>query len=817
MSGTDFALALEGSSSLEGPWKYLHVVQFDARDAMSRLFHYEIVTLLKNDDCDPEDFIGKRASLRIATGTLPPYRLVHGIITQAEDAGVDAQGPLYRLTLEPPLARAKHRKRSRIFVDKTFRQIIESVLQNDLGMTLVSGALLDTPMGGPLYQPASERFTWRMGANPRLDDPKARAYVVQYGESDFNFISRLLEEEGIGYHFEHDDDTSLLVLSDRDFGRPRVALDDIFSPGKLGHSIDRFRVGGRLRAQSVHLGEYNWEKPKLDIDAHAKGKGTEELSVYSFPGSYVDNVELGNPLARARFEALKTEASFATGAGTTRLLAPGMIFTLEYPRVRNDGEYLVTQTHARGYQQGVLSSEGPQAPKEPYRVDIECACRGRGTNVAESQYRPQRSTSKPRIHGTQTAFVTAEPGGAGEINLGGPSNIGCVRVAFHWDKDKNRRAKEPSSKWIRVSEPFARGGQGGIWHPRVGCEVIVEFEEGDPDRPVITGRVYNGKNRPAQTAPTHSTLWSLSTPGGAVRNEITFEDTAGSERIYTNAGKDMTTNVGNDRRETVGANAFMHVGANNTEIVGQNQTITIGANDSLEVGGNQTEIIGSNQLRLIGANRIMVTGGNETRTTGANHANIVGSAVGEVVGSNVVETYGASRKTDIGSNWTENYDANRTQTVGALTFQSYGANQTTIVGGSRNVKVGAMLGQFVSGTVETDISGNDTLSAGAAVIHIAGGGHNHTAASLTINASLKLHLIGLSLSTYPTKLSFTGFSLSLAGVSIGIKDFSISHTSMSLSATGFENSIPGVKLLDAGSRLHAVGVLIYPAGMHVIT
>lgn len=817
MSGTDFALALEGSNSLEGAWKYLRVVQFDAHEAMSQLFHYEIVTLLKDDDCDPEDFIGKRASLRIATQTLPPYRLVHGIITQAEDAGLDPQGPLYRLTLEPPLVRAKYRKRQRIFIDKTLRQIIESVLQADTGMALVSAALLDTSIGDITYNPASERFTWRMGANPRLDDPKARAYVAQYGESDFDFISRLLEEEGISYHFEHDDDTSLLVLSDRDFGRPRVALDDVFSPGKHGHSIDQFRVGGRLRAQSVHLGEYNWEKPALNIDVQVKGKGSDELSAYSFPGSYVDNAELGKPLARAQLEALKTEASFATGAGTTRLLAPGTIFTLEHPKVRNDGEYLVTRTHARGYQMGVLSAEGPAAPREPYRVDIECACRGRGSNVAESQYRPQNHTPKPRIFGTQTAFVTAEPGATGEINLGGPSNIGCVRVAFHWDTDKQRRAKEPSSKWIRVSEPFARAGQGGIWHPRVGCEVIIEYEEGDPDRPVVTGRVYNGKNRPAQTAPTHSTLWSLSTPGGAVRNEITFEDTAGSERIYTNAGKDMTTNVGNNRLENVGANAFMHVGANNTEVVGQNQTIQVGANDTLDVGGNQSETIGSNQLRLVGANRTMLIGGNETRTTGANHANVVGAALGEVVGGNVVETYGALRTTDIAADWTEKYDATRDQTVGALTYQSYGGDQTTIVGGSRNIRVGAMMGQFVSGYVQTDITGSDTLSAGAAVIHIAGGGFNHTAASLTINADLKMHLIGFSLSTYPTKLSFTGFSLSVSGVSIGLKGLAVSHTSISLSATGFEASIPGVKLINAGSRLHAVGVLIYPSGIHLVT
>lgn len=816
MNGPDFALALEGSSSLDGPWNFLRVVQFTGDEAMNQLFQYDLVVLLKGDDCDPEEFVGKRASLRIATDTLPAYRLIHGVITEAEDAGLDPQGPIYRLTLEPPIVRARHRKRYRIFLDKTLRRIIETVLQTDSGLALVSGGLLDTPMGGPAYAPAKERFTWRVGASPRLDDPKARPYVVQYGESDFDFVARLLEEEGIAYHFEHDDDTSLLVLSDKDFGRARMAIDDVISPGKLGRAIDQFRLGGRLKATKAHFGEYNWEKPALNIDAKADGGQGGNLSEYVFPGGHLESSSLGEPLAQAHIENLKTGAEFATGAGATRLLGPGTIFTLEHPKVRNDGEYLITKTHSLGYQQGVLSVEGPNAPDKPFRVQFECACRGRGNAVAESQFRPDRRTSKPRILGTQTAFVTAEPGAAAEINIGGPRDIGSVRVAFHWDTDKQRLGKEPSSKWVRVSEPFARAGQGGIWHPRVGCEVIVEFEEGDPDRPVITGRVYNGKNRPAQTAPTHSTMWSLSTPGGGVRNEITFEDTAGSERIYTNAGKDMTANVGNDRQENVGANAFMHVGADNTETVGQNQTIQIGSNDTLDVGGNQSETIGSNQVRIIGANRTMLMGGNETRKTGANHANIVGAALNEGIGGNVLETYGAVRSTSIASNWTETYGATRDQTVGALTFQSYGGNQTTTVGGSRFIKVGAVLGDLIGGNVDTQISASDKLDAGAAVIHIGGGPITHQASSLDINMWVKIHLVGLSFSSFVFKASATGKSTSYGALSASLKGTSISFTAFNLKKTGLKSTTAGAKLDDDKLKQIIFGVLVHPSGIHLM-
>lgn len=817
MSGNDFALAVEGSQSVDGPWHYLRVVRFDGVEGMSRIFRYEIVVLIKGDDCDPESWIGKRASLRIATLAEPPFRLLHGIITEAEDAGLDLQGPMYRLTLEAPLARARYRVRSRIFLDKTLRQIIETVLRDNAGMSLVSGALLDPPMGSPFFKPAAERFTWRIASSPRLDNSKARPYVVQYGESDLNFVSRLLEEEGISFHFEQNDETSLLVLSDKDFGRPRIPFDDSFAPGRVGRSIGQFRIGGRLRAESVHLGEYNWEKPALDIDVKIMANAPSDLVNYSFPGGYLDGVDVGKPLAEAKVDALHTESNFATGTGTTRLLAAGSIFTLEHPKVRLEGEYLVTRMRVYAYQQGVLASEAANAPKESFHIEIECACRGRGGKISESRFRPEQSTVKPRIFGTQTAFVTAEPNSDAEINIGGAGSIGCVRVAFHWDTDKQRLTKESSSRWIRVNEPMARGGQGGIWHPRVGTEVIVEYEEGDPDRPVITGRVYNGKNRPAQTTPTHNTLLSLSTPGGGVRNEITFEDTAGRERIYMNAGKDMTTNVGNNRLENVGANAFMHVGSDNTEEVALTQTIEIGADDTLDVGGNQSESIGANQMRVIGLTRTMVVGGNENRTTAANHANGVGVSLNEFIGGNVTESYGALRTTWVGANCTENLGATRDQSVSALAFQAYGGNQTTHVNGARDIHVGAMLGQLVAGSVTTTITGSDTLQAGAAVIHVAGGGFHHTAPSMTINASLKLHLIGLSVSGFSLDSSKRSTSVSVTGLSASATGASFSYTGFSGSYTGMENANDGPQIKSISAKMKCIGILIFPAGTHMMT
>lgn len=816
MSQDDFAFAWEGG----GTWKQLRVVRFSGDEAMSRLFHYEIhlLTAKGEEEPSPDELIGKRASLRIATLSDPAFKLVHGVITEANDAAEVPEGTIFRLTLEPPLVRARYRKRCRIFLDKTIRQIIETVLRTDSQMTLKSGSMLAAPDGGPTYKPAEENFTWRLSKSARIDDLKARPYVVQYNESDLDFIARLLEEEGISYHFEHGDDVSLLVLSDTDAGRARVADNDVLGPGIAGRDVSRFRMGGRLRAKAVTLGEHNWIKPAVDINATAADADGGDLAHYAFPGGYVDSSELGAPIAQAALDQLHSETTFATGAGAVRVLSAGSIFSLEHPKARYEGEYLVTALRIRGHQEGVASIASAVDDKEPFAAELECATRGRGKKIAESRFRPAKRTPKPRIFGTQTAFVTAEPSASGaEINIGGPSSIGSVRVQFHWDIEKARLAKEPSSAWIRVSQPFARGGQGGVWHPRVGCEVIVEFEEGDPDRPIITGRVYNGKNRPPRTAPTHSTFHSLSTPGGGVRNEISFEDTAGSERIYTNAGKDMVANVGNNRTENVGANALMTVGTDNLETVGSNQTVNVGANDTLTVGANQTEEIGSNQLRIVGGNRSIEVGGNETRKTGANHANVVGGSLKETVGGNVTEEYGALRNTMIAANYTEDYGATRDQTVGAVALQLYGGNHITKVGGARDIDAGAMLGVLIGGNQTNTIGGSETVNIGAASIHVAGGTIEYTGASLDINATLKIHLIGHKHSRYLAKASATGYSSSKTGLSLSVKGMSIDYIGVKRSTTMFNKEAAGALKEDDAAKLNLVGILIHPAGIHTMT
>jgi type VI secretion system secreted protein VgrG len=518
-------------------------VELRGTEAISSLCRYELIVFAMDPapEVDPDDLIQTRATLRIATHTAPAFRVVHGIIVEAEELGPAHGGMLYRVVLAAPLARAMHRTRCRIFLEKTTRQIIDAVLLGDPELQRDDASVVE-PAGDDtlLFTPAKERFAWRVLDTSRIDKVATRPYCVQYNENDFAFVSRLLEEEGISYHFENGEGLCLLVLSDKDAGRARL---DPFAPlgaNILNRTVTSMKLGARLRPRKVSLQDYNWKKPALGMAVEEGGRASgSELVDHEYPGRYPDAPDQGKPLAIAKLDRLEIEASYAVGEGSCRALAAGSIFSFEDAKPRYEGEYLVTRMDIRGEQQGVLPPTAGgrfAASGVPFACTFECARRGKSGNMRESRFRPARVTPKPRIAGSQTAFVTAEPGAQGaQIHVGGPpgAEIGCVRVKFHWDQEPERHAKEPSSCWVRVNQVFAGVGEGAVFHPRVGVEVIVDFEEGDPDRPIVVGRVYNGQNRPPGGAPTVSTFKTMTSPGGGTYNELTFDDTAGNQQIVS--------------------------------------------------------------------------------------------------------------------------------------------------------------------------------------------------------------------------------------------------------------------------------------------
>lgn len=762
MGTTDFAFGWEGEDAPRHPCSRLRVVSFSGREAISELYRYEIYLVAREpaEPVDPDDLVGRRATLRIATLVEPAVRHVHGVVTEAEELGRVQDGVMYRVELMPPLVRAMHRTRSRIFLEKTTRQIIEAVL---LGDPLVRRGGAADP-GEELFAevvPAQEGFVWRMRDPSRIDAVEARPYCVQYNESDFAFVARLLEEEGIRFHFENAAETCLLVLSDSDDGACRAGDPLRLGMNIRGHELQEMRLGRRLRAHKVALAEYNWKKPALAMGVHlpATAEGMDLFEAV-YPGLYPDAPEQGTQLAAARLERLGTEARYVCLGSSCRAVAAGQSLRVEHEVSRYEGEYLATAVEVTGEAAGELLA-GAAVPRRgvPYRASIECARRGTAGAAEESKFRPARRTPKPRILGSQTALVTAEPSARGaEIHVGGPSGveIGCVRLRFHWDTETSRHEKEPTSCWVRVSQLFAGAGEGALWHPRVGVEVVVEHLDGDPDRPIVTGRVYNGKNLPPAAgagAATVSVFKSLASPGGKVYNELSFDDAAGSEQIRLHAGKNWSTEVGHDRAETVtndsksdvgvhraestGGNRTTTVKGDNTESVSGDEKISISGKQVLSVTGDQTLNVGASRGESISANDTLGVGGNKSMTIGGNRSEAIAGSAEQTIGGNKsvgvagssVETVGAGRSIGVGGAMTHAVGGNVMLGSGGDVAQNAAGSFAVTAGAAIGVQSGAGMALIAGGdagiqapNIYVNGSGEIVLSAGGGTIKIGGGG-----------------------------------------------------------------------------------------------
>ena len=783
MAAPDFAFAWEHADSPNGPWGHLEVLWFHGHEEMSALYKYDLVVLAKNPnaDVDLQKMIGSRATLRIRTFSDPAYRLVHGVIAEAEDVAPIPDGQVYRITLMPPIVRADHRQRSRLFLDKTIRRIVDAVVTNDPHYARVDGLSADpVEVADPSFSPAKDRYTWRISDTPRLDQVDGRPFCVEYVETDFNFVSRLLEDEGVSFHFEHGDGLCLMVLSDRDAGRTKLQPFDPLGLNIQGRAVQQVKMGARMRASKVRLYEYNWRKPALDMLAQAEQAEVikEELFEDVYPGGYVETPAQGAPLANARMDRMAIEAEYAQFYSTSRILGAGSIFFLDHPKAKYEGEFLVTKIDVYGEQAGAATIALSIGLKDellgkPYESRFECARRGAQGAVAESRFRPARTTRRPRIQGSQTAFVTAEPQALGaEINVGGPlgDEIGCVRVRFLWDKEETRLAKESSSCWIRVSQMFAGAGQGAVFHPRVGTEVIVEFLEGDPDRPLVTGRVYNGQNRPPVTskgAATESTMKTMSSPGGGNFNELYFQDAAGREQIRLEAAKnydmivdndrsesvanDGSSDVGNNRSESTGVNRSTSVGQNNMEIVGSNESVAIGMNQSLSVGVNRTMLVGANHVVQVGANQDTMISANDTLTIGGVQTIQIGAAQATTIGAAQAITVGGAQTTSVGGA--------STATAGGAMSMSAGAMQSLAAPSQELIAAGT---QALSSTTTT-------ITAAAVAAATAGAIASMTAPFVTHSAGGVLSLSGPITIMNGGTITITGGTVNVDGGSINIK------------------------------------------------
>ena len=544
----------------------LRVVSFDATEAISELFAYRIELSSENFNLDLSTIVGKNACLemRIDEGTT---RYVNGIVKSIEHSGFgtgrdgDRRLAYYVAELAPLHWLLSRRIRSRVFApprcsEMTVPGIIKKVF-SDAGITDKS------------FRLALEK------SYPTLD------FVVQYGESDLAFISRLMEREGIFYFFEHDEEGCKMVIADSAVahkpiaGEANIKFREATALVEDGHPIVAAREQQAVQIGSVMLDDYNFTKPSTQLRVTAQGQQKYALLLHEQPGAYLER-EDGQRYAQVRLEREQCLKRIVRMLGTDKRHEAGFKFTLvENPRESLNIEYLMVRVRQRVRVNSTADQDAGGGNRQ-HTFEIDAI-------AADVPFRAARATAWPRIHGAQTAMVT---GRSGEEIYTDPDGYGMIKVQFHWDQEG--QFDENSSFWVRVSQPMAGGGYGAMFLPRVGQEVIVEFLDGDPDHPIVTGRVYNAENMPPYKLPDEKTKWTLksrSTPDGGGFNELRFDDKKDSEQVFLHAQKELHVRTKKDQFEFTGGKKNVSVEGNLATKIGGSEGRSVGGDNLQSVGG----------------------------------------------------------------------------------------------------------------------------------------------------------------------------------------------------------------------------------------
>jgi type VI secretion system secreted protein VgrG len=639
----------------------LFLESFEGEERVSDLFRFELGLLTEDPGFSMDSLLNKPAVVSIDLHDNSD-RHVHGIINHIEEVETRPEGvTLYRATMVPWAWLLTLFDDCRIFQNKSVPDIVEKVFQ-DRGFTDYANRLSGT------YPP--------------------REYCVQYRETDLNFISRLLEDEGIFYFFEHDQDKHTLVLADQPTafvecpGQSHVAYDTV--PG-LWHDADvvlSLRRVKHVRVGKVTENDYDFEKPKTFIDANLDSSRKGEF--YEYPGKYTVRDE-GSRYARVRLEEQEVRLLTLTAETNCRALRAGFQFTMSgYYKDEANGAYSLLAVRHRAANNSYISHEQQEA--FDYRNTVEAIVQG-------TPYHPPRNARRPFIQGSQTAVVVGKSGE--EIWV---DKYGRVKVQFFWDRAGNM--DENSSCWIRVAQLWAGKGWGAVYTPRIGQEVIVDFLEGDPDRPIITGRVYNADQTVPYTLPdeqTKSTVKSMSSKGGGGFNEFRIEDKKGKEQIFVHGEKDYDIRIKNDRREWIGNDRSLDVIRDRMEKVGRDNHSNIGRDRIEQVGRDH-------HLTISGKEAISITGSHSLQVTG-----------------DVIEVFSGNQSTQISQSLFIEagqsvviQSTSITLTVGS-SFIKLDSSGVTIVGPIVNINSGGSPGSGSAGSPVSPLSPTDPAKADDAI------------------------------------------------------------------------------------------------------
>jgi len=637
--------------------------QFSGTESVSGPFRFTLRLLSERGDLALADFLARPMglSLRTADGGA---RSFHGHVTGFRHCGSDGGLAEYEAALGPWTDFLQHRVNCKVFQHKNLPDLLRELFAD--------------------YQPLAR---WES----RLDEARypPLPFCVQYRESDFSFMSRLLEAHGVHYHFRFEPEGHVLVLADDSTlapalpGIPRIAFNSL--PGAATEdTIDTWTEARQLAATAHATRSFDFTSPREPIQAReptrlpAPGPAMEH---YEPAGSYgFKDLEAGAALARRRMEEHELRGGTFHGGSNCRALACGHRFELldHYRRgaTVHDRQYFITGvSHAgRNNHRGRAEAD--------YRNSFTCV-------PLATRYRPPLATPRPLVHGPQTAIVVGPPGE--EIHC---DRHGRVRIQFHWDRLGAR--DDASSCWVRVSSPWAGSRFGFIALPRIGQEVVVEFLDGDPDRPLITGCVYNELHRPPWELPgqrTQSGVLTRSSRDGDHRHAsaLRFEDRKGAEEVWLHAEKDQRIEVEHDESHRVDHDRAKTVGHDETTAVGHDRTETVGNDETISVAMNRTERVGASEQVAIGINQRLQVGAAQEVSVGATQSIHVGAAKDETVLMASTEQVGGVRTLTVGEAYLVTVGGAKNEAVGLGSMEEVGLDKLSAVGKRYTITAGDQL------------------------------------------------------------------------------------------------------------------------------
>lgn len=673
----EMKLELGGRSDAE-----VVVLGVEGREGLSEPFRFAVDFVpAEGQSVALAGLVRQEALLRIARPS-GEERLVHGEAARVELLRVAADRPAYRVTIEPRLTRLEQAARSRVYQGKTVPEIAQAVLGEH--RVVVRTALRSS------YPP--------------------REYAVQYRETDLHFLSRLLEEVGIWYRFEHAEQGHTLVLCDDPSGFSPTGLKlRVREETSQGSDLEFVQSIARARgavAGRVVRRDYDFTRPGADLTVQAEE--ADDLEVYEWPGGYREVAE-GTRGARARLEELRFGEETWRAVANALAAEPGSTLTVE-----GAGDLAVIRVLHRAAQEG--SAGHAQAVIAQYENAFLAIAAGR-------PYRAPRRFARPSVRGIATATVVGPSGEEIETDP-----YGRLRVKFHWDREGRR--DDTASCFVRLAQAWAGPGMGGLFLPRVGQEVVVRFLEGDPDRPLVMGAVYNGANGPPLELPgekTRSTQRTATTPGSSGSNELRLEDASGSEEVFRHAQKDEATVVENDRAIEVRRDELVEVARDRTQEVSANQDLRVELLDQTEVGRDQaltvtrdrsTTVALAHEEEVAGNQTIAVSGNRYLQVFGESVTSVGAAATLNVGGAYTVNVAGLHNQAVGGLKSTQVAGAS-VEWVGATRRESIGSDRTSSVGGDLAVQVDGALALGTRKDAAEDLGGAEGIEAKERVAAVA--------------------------------------------------------------------------------------------------